>query len=131
MLYLHLGRVDVAKVSTRQVLIVDSAYNAYVGTLLNRLFGTGFTERKPGVFGPGTKGIWISRAQDKPVLVLDVQGLDDYDFDCKSTLFLMASSSVLVFNLWEHQVGLNVGANMDLLRLVIELKLQMYPSITQ
>ncbi|CDH54057.1 predicted protein [Lichtheimia corymbifera JMRC:FSU:9682] len=94
-------------------------------TLLNRLFGTTFTERKAGEFGPGTNGIWISRAQDKPVLVMDTQGLDDYDFDCKSTLFLMASSSVLIFNLWEHQVGLNVGANMDLLRLVFELKLQM------
>ncbi|KAI7882521.1 RHD3-domain-containing protein [Lichtheimia hyalospora FSU 10163] len=100
-------------------------------TLLNRLFGTAFTERKPGAFEAGTKGLWISRAQNKSVLVMDAQGLDDYDFDCKSTLFLMVSSSVLIFNIWEHQVGLNVGANMDLLRLVIELKLQIDPSTTQ
>ena len=41
----------------------------------------------------------------------------------KSTLFSLASSEILIVNLWEHQVGLYQGANMGLLKTVFEVNL--------
>jgi hypothetical protein len=34
----------------------------------------------------------------------------------KSALFALATSEVLIVNIWEHQVGLYQGANMGLLK---------------
>ncbi|KAI9322321.1 root hair defective 3 GTP-binding protein-domain-containing protein [Dichotomocladium elegans] len=100
-----------------------------LGTLLNALFGTCFRVRDAGMLGPATKGIWMSRARDTNTLVMDVQGMDDFDFDIKSTLFAMATSSVIIFNLWEHQVGLYTGANMDVLKLAFEMKLRAFDNL--
>jgi protein SEY1 len=47
-----------------------------------------------------TKGIWMCRAQNAPLLVMDVEGTDgrergeDQDFERKSALFSLASSEV-------------------------------------
>ncbi len=48
------------------------------------------------------------------------------DFERKSALFSLASSEVLLINLWEHQVGLYQGANMGLLKTVLEVNLSLF-----
>jgi len=95
-----------------------------------------------------TKGIWMSLATDpantnqtgsssdvqmaKNILVMDVEGTDgrergeDQDFERKSALFALATSEVLIINIWEHQVGLYQGANMGLLKTVFEVNLQLF-----
>ena len=90
-----------------------------------------------------TKGIWMSKNKregvDKEakgmaenILVMDVEGTDgrergeDQDFERKSALFALATSEVLIINIWEHQVGLYQGANMGLLKTVFEVNLQLF-----
>lgn len=66
------------------------------------------------------------------ILVMDVEGTDgrergeDQDFERKSSLFALATSEVLMVNIWEHQVGLYQGANMGLLKTVFEVNLQLF-----
>lgn len=103
-----------------------------IGTLLNRLFGTSFVEMDENKRQQTTKGIWLSRGRGMHVLVMDVEGTDgrergeDQDFERKSALFSMATSEVIIINLWEHQVGLYQGANMGLLKTVFEVNLQLF-----
>lgn len=89
-----------------------------------------------------TKGIWMSKnrketaagavALAENILVMDVEGTDgrergeDQDFERKSALFALATSEVLIVNIWEHQVGLYQGANMGLLKTVFEVNLQLF-----
>ncbi|KAF9438590.1 Dynamin-like GTPase that mediates homotypic ER fusion [Entomortierella beljakovae] len=101
-------------------------------TLLNRLFGTNFDVMSESSRQQTTKGIWISKGKDMKVLIMDVEGTDgrergeDQDFERKSALFSVATSEVLIVNLWEHQVGLYNGANMGLLKTVFEVNLQLF-----
>lgn len=90
-----------------------------------------------------TKGIWLSKNKRESIdgsakkmaeniLVMDVEGTDgrergeDQDFERKSALFALATSEVLIVNIWEHQVGLYQGANMGLLKTVFEVNLQLF-----
>lgn len=91
-----------------------------------------------------TKGIWMSKNKNEGaeladsqrmadnILVMDVEGTDgrergeDQDFERKSALFALATSEVLILNIWEHQVGLYQGANMGLLKTVFEVNLQLF-----
>lgn len=90
-----------------------------------------------------TKGIWMSKNKKETssagavkladnILVMDVEGTDgrergeDQDFERKSALFALATSEVLIVNIWEHQVGLYQGANMGLLKTVFEVNLQLF-----
>ncbi|TBU45789.1 protein SEY1 [Dichomitus squalens] len=101
-------------------------------TLLNRLFGTNFDVMDETRRQQTTKGIWMCKAKGANVLVMDVEGTDgrergeDQDFERKSALFSLASSEVLIVNLWEHQVGLYQGANMGLLKTVFEVNLGLF-----
>ncbi|KAF9186847.1 Dynamin-like GTPase that mediates homotypic ER fusion [Haplosporangium sp. Z 767] len=101
-------------------------------TLLNRLFGTNFDVMSETARMQTTKGIWISRGKGMKVLIMDVEGTDgrergeDQDFERKSALFSVATTEVLIVNLWEHQVGLYNGANMGLLKTVFEVNLQLF-----
>lgn len=112
-------------------------------TLLNHLFGTEFgvmseTERRQT-----TKGIWMSKNKRANVegsakqmadniLVMDVEGTDgrergeDQDFERKSALFALATSEVLIVNMWETTVGLYNAANMGLLKVVFEVNLELF-----
>ncbi|KAJ9262721.1 hypothetical protein DTO195F2_3442 [Paecilomyces variotii] len=113
-------------------------------TLLNHLFGTQFSVMSELERRQTTKGIWLSknklqnqgtdestRMADN-ILVMDVEGTDgrergeDQDFERKSALFALATSEVLIVNIWEHQVGLYQGANMGLLKTVFEVNLQLF-----
>ncbi|KAJ5902089.1 Protein sey1 [Penicillium taxi] len=114
-------------------------------TLLNSLFGTQFSVMAERERRQTTKGIWLSKNKkqgDKSapegqhmadnILVMDVEGTDgrergeDQDFERKSALFALATSEVLIVNIWEHQVGLYQGANMGLLKTVFEVNLQLF-----
>ncbi|KAK1828302.1 protein SEY1 [Podospora conica] len=106
-------------------------------TLLNHLFGTEFSVMSESERRQTTKGIWMSKnkregAMAENILVMDVEGTDgrergeDQDFERKSALFALATSEVLIVNIWEHQVGLYQGANMGLLKTVFEVNLQLF-----
>ena len=112
-------------------------------TLLNHLFGTQFGVMSEQERRQTTKGIWMSKNKREHadgggqkmadnILVMDVEGTDgrergeDQDFERKSALFALATSEVLIVNIWEHQVGLYQGANMGLLKTVFEVNLQLF-----
>ncbi|KAF2084764.1 protein SEY1 [Saccharata proteae CBS 121410] len=113
-------------------------------TLLNHLFKTSFGVMSEQERRQTTKGIWMSKNKREPaaggdlkpmadnILVMDVEGTDgrergeDQDFERKSALFALATSEVLIVNIWEHQVGLYQGANMGLLKTVFEVNLQLF-----
>ncbi|KAI9726386.1 MAG: Dynamin-like GTPase that mediates homotypic ER fusion [Cirrosporium novae-zelandiae] len=111
-------------------------------TLLNHLFGTQFGVMAAENRAQTTKGIWMSKnKRQNPqggksmadnILVMDVEGTDgrergeDQDFERKSALFALATSEVLIVNMWENQVGLYQGANMGLLKTVFEVNLQIF-----
>ncbi|KAI1622045.1 protein sey1 [Exophiala viscosa] len=107
-------------------------------TLLNALFGTDFSVMAESERRQTTKGIWLSKNKTTlaemadNLLVMDVEGTDgrergeDQDFERKSSLFALATSEVLMVNIWEHQVGLYQGANMGLLKTVFEVNLQLF-----
>ena len=111
-------------------------------TLLNQLFGTDFGVMSEVERRQTTKGIWMSKNRNdrggedtkiaSNVLVMDVEGTDgrergeDQDFERKAALFALATSEVLIVNIWEHQVGLYQGANMGLLKVVFEVNLELF-----
>ena len=112
-------------------------------TLLNYLFGTEFGVMSEDDRRQTTKGIWMSKNKKahtsadakemaENILVMDVEGTDgrergeDQDFERKSALFALATSEVLIVNIWEHQVGLYQGANMGLLKVVFEVNLDLF-----
>ena len=96
------------------------------GTLLNRLFGTTFdvmdeTKRQQTTKGMRSRpvamavwliplalasGIWMCPSKFSSTIVMDVEGTDgrergeDQDFERKSALFSLASTEVLLINLW-------------------------------
>jgi len=114
------------------VVSVFGSQSTGKSTLLNRLFGTTFDVMDETRRQQTTKGIWMCRGQDMNVMVMDVEGTDgrergeDQDFERKSALFSLASSEILIVNLWEHQVGLYQGANMGLLKTVFEVNLGLF-----
>src|ERR1700722_3663252 len=107
-------------------------------TLLNALFNTDFSVMSEAERRQTTKGIWLSKNKSQAtkmadnILVMDVEGTDgrergeDQDFERKAALFALATSEVLIVNIWEHQVGLYQGANMGLLKTVFEVNLQLF-----
>ncbi|KAI9305421.1 RHD3/Sey1 [Cunninghamella echinulata] len=118
------------------VVAVFGSQSTGKSTLLNGLFGTSFDVMNENQRSQTTKGIWMSRGRGMHVLVMDVEGTDgrergeDQDFERKSALFSMATSEVIILNLWEHQVGLYQGANMGLLKTVFEVNLQLFQQNT-
>ncbi|KAG0750155.1 hypothetical protein G6F23_000424 [Rhizopus arrhizus] len=114
------------------VVAVFGSQSTGKSTLLNKLFGTKFAEMNEDQRQQTTRGIWLSRGRGMHALVMDVEGTDsrehgeDQDFERKSALFSMATSEVIILNLWEHQVGLYQGANMGLLKTVFEVNLQLF-----
>ncbi|KAI0645779.1 root hair defective 3 GTP-binding protein [Trametes meyenii] len=114
------------------IVAVFGSQSTGKSTLLNRLFGTNFDVMDETKRQQTTKGIWMCKAKGANLLVMDVEGTDgrergeDQDFERKSALFSLASSEVLIVNLWEHQVGLYQGANMGLLKTVFEVNLGLF-----
>ncbi|ORZ32888.1 root hair defective 3 GTP-binding protein [Catenaria anguillulae PL171] len=134
---------DLAPYMTNEWNLLDAGFNYNVvavfgsqstgkSTLLNRLFHTNFQVMNESQRGQTTKGIWLARAPGLPTLVMDVEGTDgrergeDQDFERKSSLFAIAIAEVIIINMWEHMVGLYHGANMGLLKTVLEVNLQLF-----
>lgn len=150
------GQSNSPKLSTYLTLekVTSSGFNYHLisvfgsqstgkSTLLNHLFGTDFGVMSEEERRQTTKGIWLSKNKRENadggaksmadnILVMDVEGTDgrergeDQDFERKSALFALATSEVLIVNIWEHQVGLYQGANMGLLKTVFEVNLQLF-----
>ncbi|KAF9452754.1 root hair defective 3 GTP-binding protein [Macrolepiota fuliginosa MF-IS2] len=114
------------------IVAVFGSQSTGKSTLLNRLFGTTFDVMDESKRQQTTKGIWMCRGKEMNVMVMDVEGTDgrergeDQDFERKSALFSLASSEILIVNMWEHQVGLYNGANMGLLKTVFEVNLGLF-----
>lgn len=134
----YLNETNVADAGFNYHLIsVFGSQSTGKSTLLNHLFGTEFSVMSETERRQTTKGIWMSKnkkegAMADNILVMDVEGTDgrergeDQDFERKSALFALATSEVLLVNIWEHQVGLYQGANMGLLKTVFEVNLQLF-----
>lgn len=137
----YLQKVRVAEAGFNYHLIsVFGSQSTGKSTLLNYLFGTQFGVMSEQERRQTTKGIWMSKNKREEggsnmaenILVMDVEGTDgrergeDQDFERKSALFALATSEVLIVNIWEHQVGLYQGANMGLLKTVFEVNLQLF-----
>ncbi|KAI1435620.1 RHD3/Sey1 [Xylaria sp. CBS 124048] len=133
----YLLATDVADAGFNYHLIsVFGSQSTGKSTLLNHLFGTEFNVMSETERRQTTKGIWMSKNKTDSMadnlLVMDVEGTDgrergeDQDFERKSALFALATSEVLIVNIWEHQVGLYQGANMGLLKTVFEVNLQLF-----
>ena len=140
----YLSETRVAEAGFNYHLIsVFGSQSTGKSTLLNHLFKTEFSVMSETQRRQTTKGIWMSKnkrsagagdaaAMADNILVMDVEGTDgrergeDQDFERKSALFALATSEVLLVNIWEHQVGLYQGANMGLLKTVFEVNLQLF-----
>ncbi|KAF4581980.1 Protein SEY1 [Ophiocordyceps camponoti-floridani] len=133
--YLSVCRVAEAGFNYHLVSVFGSQSTGK-STLLNHLFGTDFSVMSETERRQTTKGIWMAKNKRADmadnILVMDVEGTDgrergeDQDFERKSALFALATSEVLIVNIWEHQVGLYQGANMGLLKTVFEVNLQLF-----
>ncbi|RMZ87108.1 hypothetical protein DV736_g5667, partial [Chaetothyriales sp. CBS 134916] len=135
----YLQQTGVAQAGFHYHLIsVFGSQSTGKSTLLNALFSTDFSVMSEAERKQTTRGIWLSLNKStatgmaKNILVMDVEGTDgrergeDQDFERKSSLFALATSEVLMVNIWEHQVGLYQGANMGLLKTVFEVNLQLF-----
>ncbi len=140
--YLSLEKVTPAGFNYHLISVFGSQSTGK-STLLNHLFGTEFGVMSEADRRQTTRGIWLSKNKREyadggakkmaeNILVMDVEGTDgrergeDQDFERKSALFALATSEVLIVNIWEHQVGLYQGANMGLLKTVFEVNLQLF-----
>ena len=135
--YLHFSEVSHAGFNYHLISVFGSQSTGK-STLLNALFNTDFSVMSEDERRQTTKGIWLSKNKSTAtkmadnILVMDVEGTDgrergeDQDFERKSSLFALATSEVLMINIWEHQVGLYQGANMGLLKTVFEVNLQLF-----
>ncbi|KYR00022.1 hypothetical protein DLAC_03519 [Tieghemostelium lacteum] len=106
-------------------------------TLLNLLFNTKFAvmEGKKGR-SQTTQGVWMGVASidsSETYLILDVEGTDGRErgedekaFERKTSLFSLVLSSVLIINMWAHDIGRYTASNMSLLKNVFELNLQLF-----
>ncbi|EDS88871.1 hypothetical protein, conserved, partial [Entamoeba histolytica HM-1:IMSS] len=103
-------------------------------TLLNYLFNTKFRILNE-VMGRSrtTHGVWMALSgKESNIVVFDLEGTDgsaredDYSFERKTSLFSLSVCSVLMVNLWSHDVGRFQASNMSLLKTVFELNLQLF-----
>jgi hypothetical protein len=127
------------------VISVFGSQSTGKSTLLNALFHTKFDTMDEVKRQQTTRGIWLGYTKDVnhsgvakdtetngSILIMDVEGSDgrergeDQDFERKAALFALATSEVLIINIWEHQVGLYQGANMALLKTVFEVNLTLF-----
>ncbi|KAG2221346.1 hypothetical protein INT45_014030 [Circinella minor] len=98
-------------------------------TLLNKLLGTSFDVTDTS---QTTKGIWMSRAKDLPILVMDVEATDSVEsgqnpgFERRATLFALATSEVIIFNLFENQVSLSASSNMSILKTIFQASIELF-----
>lgn len=116
------------------VASILGAQSSGKSTLLNLLFGTRFqTMNEDDGRYQVTQGVWLGLDSTSSTIVLDLEGTDSRErgegavnFERKIALFALALSEVLIVNLWAQDVGRYNAANMDLLKTVMELDLQLF-----
>lgn len=116
------------------VASILGAQSSGKSTLLNLLFGTQFCtmDESSGRYQV-TQGVWMGISTASPILVFDLEGTDSRErgesaanFERKIALFALALSEVLIVNIWAQDVGRFNAANMELLKTVMELDLQLF-----
>lgn len=103
-------------------------------TLLNKLFGTTFSVMDASrVRKQTTKGILISKDQDKHILVCDVEGADSAQrwdghepFEQCTALFSLVLSQVIMVNINTQEVGRFTGSNYGVLKVIFENNLKLF-----
>ncbi|XP_024159417.1 protein ROOT HAIR DEFECTIVE 3 homolog 1 isoform X2 [Rosa chinensis] len=117
------------------VTSIIGAQSSGKSTLMNHLFGTGFTEMDINKRRcQTTKGIWIAKCAgiEPCTLAMDVEGTDgrergeDDTFERRSALFALAISDIVLINMWCHDLGREHAANKPLLRTIFEVKVMMH-----
>lgn len=103
-------------------------------TLMNLLFGTTFQtmEADSGRYQV-TQGVWMGSDEDGGIVVMDNEGCDSRErgedgasFERKTALFVLALAEVLIVNVWTQDVGRFNAANLQLLKTVMELDMQLF-----
>eukprot|EP00899_Mesostigma_viride_P026035 jgi/Mesvir1/6616/Mv12750-RA.2 len=104
-------------------------------TLLNSIFGTGFTEMDAYAGrSQTTRGVWLEQAEGiQPcTLVFDLEGNDSSErgedgasFERQIALLALAVSDTLLVNMWCHDIGREHASNKPLLRIVFQVYLRM------
>lgn len=116
------------------VASILGAQSSGKSTLLNLLFGTQFRtmDEMTGRYQV-TQGVWMGISTASPILVFDLEGTDSRErgegaanFERKIALFALALSEVLIVNIWAQDVGRFNAANLELLKTVMELDLQLF-----
>ncbi|KAG7662202.1 SEY1 [[Candida] subhashii] len=126
------------------IISVFGSQSTGKSTLLNQLFHTNFDVMNEELQRQQTtKGIWMAHSpavttskgqhsSKSNIFVVDVEGADgmergeNQDFERKAALFAMATSEILIINIWETQIGLYQGANLVLLRTVFDVNLSLF-----
>jgi len=134
------------------VVAILGAQSSGKSTLLNKLFGTRYAvmEASKGRY-TCTEGIWLAKAQHTDVLIMDVEGTDSAkrgeahaEFEskvyrhhksstmthscCQTTLFSLALSDIVIFNIHEKDIGLYNASSYTLLRTVFEQHIRLFHS---
>ncbi|WPK26562.1 hypothetical protein PUMCH_003920 [Australozyma saopauloensis] len=144
----YIGGTGVSATGEHRIVAVFGSQSTGKSTLLNHLFNTNFGVMDEASRQQTTKGIWLAVSPgvsctderkagptDDKIVVMDVEGTDgtergeDQDFERKAALFALATSEVLIVNLWETQVGWYQGANMGLIKTVFEVNLSLFGRI--
>ncbi len=106
-------------------------------TLMNQVFGTSFDEMD-ALSGrqQTTHGIWLAESPKIPsprTLVMDLEGSDgrergedDTSFERQSALFALATSDILMVNMWAKDVGRETGAGKPLLKTIFQVNLKLF-----
>lgn len=106
-------------------------------TLMNHVFGTTFDEMD-ALSGrqQTTHGIWLAESpkiSGPRTLVMDLEGSDgrergedDTSFERQSALFALATSDILMVNMWAKDVGRESGAGKPLLKTIFQVNLKLF-----
>lgn len=106
-------------------------------TLMNYVFGTRFDEMD-ALSGrqQTTRGIWLAESpkiSGPRTLVMDLEGSDgrergedDTSFERQSALFALATSDILMVNMWAKDVGRESGAGKPLLKTIFQVNLKLF-----
>lgn len=95
-------------------------------------------------------GIWLAVEPKAHTIILDVEGSDGIergedkvwnwsiifiylffkDFERKAALFSLSIADVLIINVWENSIGLYNASNINLLKTVLDVYVEIYSSLS-
>ncbi|DBA68461.1 hypothetical protein WJX79_008695 [Trebouxia sp. C0005] len=134
--FVSAAHIDTAGVDY-QTIAITGPQSSGKSTLMNALFGTGFTEMD-AMKGRNqtTKGIWFAKSTKitEPVtMVMDLEGSDgrergedDTSFERQSSLFALAIADILLVNMWAKDIGREAGSGKPLLKTIFQVNLKLF-----